>query len=113
VISADPLRLEQALSNMVDNALRHGASDVVLTARRRNATVEIHVLDSGTGFPEDFIQRAFERFSRADPTRPDGSGLGLAIVETIARAHGGTAYAANRAGGGADVWLALPMRSVR
>jgi two-component system OmpR family sensor kinase len=56
---------------------------------------------------------AFERFSRADPTRPDGSGLGLAIVETIARAHGGEAHAANRPGGGADVWLALPLRSVR
>ena len=113
VISADPLRLDQALSNMVDNAVRHGVADVVLTARRENGTVEIHVLDGGPGFPDEFLGRAFERFSRADPTKPDGSGLGLAIVETIARAHGGSAYAANRPGGGADVWLALPAASVR
>ena len=113
VISADPLRLDQALSNMVDNAVRHGVADVLLTARRENGTVEIHVVDGGPGFPDEFLGRAFERFSRADPTKPDGSGLGLAIVETIARAHGGSAYAANRPGGGADVWLALPAASVR
>ena len=113
VISADPLRLDQALSNMVDNAVRHGVADVVVTARRENGTVEIHVLDGGSGFPDAFLARAFERFSRADPAKPGGSGLGLAIVETIARAHGGSAYAANRPGGGADVWLALPAGSVR
>ena len=113
VIRADPLRLEQALTNMLDNAFRHGGGDVTLTARRQNGGVELHVLDDGAGFPEDFLARAFERFSRADPARPDGSGLGLAIVETIATAHGGQAHAANRSTGGADVWLALPLRSVR
>jgi signal transduction histidine kinase len=71
------------------------------------------VLDEGAGFPDGFLARAFERFSRADPARADGSGLGLAIVETIAQAHGGEAHAANRSGGGADVWLALPLRTVR
>jgi signal transduction histidine kinase len=71
------------------------------------------VLDDGEGFPEEFLPHAFERFSRADPSSPSGSGLGLAIVETIARAHGGEAHAENRSGGGADVWLALPLRPVR
>jgi hypothetical protein len=67
------------------------------------------VLDRGRGFPAEFLGRAFERFSRAPATSRDGgSGLGLAIVQTVARAHGGEAYAANREGGGADVWLALP-----
>lgn len=113
VISADPLRLEQALSNLVDNALRHGGAEVVLTARQRNGEVEIHVVDGGAGFPPDFLDRAFDRFSRADAAKPDGSGLGLAIAATIARAHGGAAYAANRPGGGADVWLALPVGPVR
>jgi two-component system OmpR family sensor kinase len=113
VVKADPLRLEQALANMVDNAVRHGGGEVTLTVARRNGSVELHVLDEGVGFTEPFLVQAFERFSRADPTRPDGSGLGLAIVETIARAHGGEAHAANRPGGGADVWLALPLRSVR
>jgi signal transduction histidine kinase len=86
---------------------------VTLVAQACNGTVELHVLDDGAGFPEEFLGRAFERFSRADPSAPDGSGLGLAIVETIAAAHGGAAHAANRPEGGADVWLALPLHAVR
>jgi two-component system OmpR family sensor kinase len=113
VVRGDALRLEQALANMVDNARRHGGNGVMVTAAQRNGTVELHVLDHGAGFPPEFLAHAFERFSRADPAGGDGSGLGLAIVETIARAHGGVAHAANRPGGGADVWLALPLRPVR
>jgi two-component system OmpR family sensor kinase len=113
VISADRLRLEQALRNMIDNGLRHGRGNVTLTAHARDGTAELHVLDEGPGFPDAFLARAFDRFSRADPTRSDGSGLGLAIVSTVARAHGGEAHAANRPNGGADVWLALPLRCVR
>ena len=113
VVRADPLRLEQALMNMLDNAQRHGGGDVMLTAGRRNGSVELHVLDHGAGFPPDYLAHAFERFTRADRAPADGSGLGLAIVDTIARAHCGEAHAANRPGGGADVWVALPLRSVR
>jgi len=70
------------------------------------------VLDRGEGFSEEFVGRAFERFSRASSSHRDGgSGLGLAIVRTVARAHGGEAHAANRPGGGADVWLTLPALS--
>jgi signal transduction histidine kinase len=113
VVTADGLRLDQALTNMADNARRHGGRRMTLVAQARNGTVELHVLDDGAGFPEEFLGRAFERFSRADPSAPDGSGLGLAIVETIAAAHGGAAHAANRPEGGADVWLALPLHAVR
>jgi signal transduction histidine kinase len=113
VLTADGLRFDQALTNMADNARRHGGRRVALVAQARNGTVELHVLDDGRGFPEDFLGRAFERFSRADSSVPDGSGLGLAIVETIAAAHGGAAHAANRREGGADVWLALPLHAVR
>jgi two-component system OmpR family sensor kinase len=109
VIEADRLRLDQAVGSMVDNALRYGAGSVELRASAVNGSVEIHVLDEGSGFPQDFIGRAFERFSRASSSARDGgSGLGLAIVETVARAHGGEARAASREGGGADVWLTLP-----
>jgi len=106
VVSADRSLLEQALANMVDNAFTHGAGRVTLTAEQRNGSAELHVLDEGTGFPADFLQHAFERFSRAQTTA-EGSGLGLAIVETIAEAHDGRAGAANSPGGGTDVWLAL------
>jgi heavy metal sensor kinase len=109
VVSADPARLEQALTNMVANALRHGDGPIVLTAREHNGHVELHVLDEGKGFRPEFLPRAFERFSRADPARSQGgAGLGLSIVRAIAEAHGGAAGAANRKGHGADVWLALP-----
>src|SRR6266540_3176278 len=110
VLTADRLRLEQALSNMVDNALRHGGGHITLSARARNGTAELHVIDEGAGFPRAFMDRAFERFSRADARSADGSGLGLAIVETITRAHHGQADVANRPDGGADVWLSLPLR---
>jgi two-component system OmpR family sensor kinase len=110
VIEADRLRLDQAVGSMVDNALRYGGGEIEIRARAAGGSVEIHVLDAGSGFPPDFIGRAFERFSRASSSARDGgSGLGLAIVETVARAHGGEARAANREGGGADVWLTLPV----
>lgn len=108
-LDADRLRLDQAIGSMADNALRYGAGPVVLKATTDGKTVEIHVLDSGTGFSDEFLGRAFERFSRASASNPDGgSGLGLAIVRTVARAHGGDAQATSRDGGGADVWLTLP-----
>jgi two-component system OmpR family sensor kinase len=69
------------------------------------------VIDGGPGFPPEFLPHAFERFGRADSSRGEGgSGLGLAIVEAIAVAHGGRARAANAAGGGADVWIEVPLR---
>jgi len=110
-LSVDRVRVEQALTNVVDNALRHGAGDVTLEGRRANGRVELHVSDSGPGFPSEFLEHAFERFSRADAARGrGGTGLGLAIVETIAAAHGGSAHAVNRGGAGADVWIELPAR---
>ena len=108
---ADALRLEQALGNLVDNALRHGGGTVTLQAVHRNAQLQLHVKDQGPGFPPGFLGRAFQRFTRADDARgPGGAGLGLAIVEAIAQAHGGQAHAENPAEGGADVWITLPDR---
>jgi two-component system OmpR family sensor kinase len=109
-VLADRDRVEQALANLVSNALRHGGGgDVRLEARDAGARVELHVLDDGPGFAPAFLPRAWERFARGDPARTeDGAGLGLAIVRTIAELHGGDAQAANRPGGGADVWIALP-----
>ena len=108
IVQADPARLEQALANLVDNALRYGGGAVALSACHQNGAVELHVCDEGPGFPPAFLPRAFERFSRADEARGGGSaGLGLAIASAVAVAHGGTAHAENR-DAGADVWIALP-----
>jgi two-component system OmpR family sensor kinase len=109
VVDADPVRLEQALSNLIENAIEHGAGEITLSTTESDGELELHVSDGGPGFPPDFLDRAFERFSRADPARGgDGTGLGLAIVDAIARAHRGSAHAANRDGSGADVWIELP-----
>jgi two-component system, OmpR family, sensor kinase len=107
----DRTRLEQALGNLVDNALRYGDGTVELQAQPENGFVALRVSDAGAGFPAEFLPHAFERFSRADGARSRGAaGLGLAIVDAIARAHGGSADARNRAGGGAQVTLLLPSR---
>ena len=111
VLLGDSPRLGQALGNIVDNALRYGTGTVELAAHDRDGTIELHVTDEGAGFDAEFLPHAFERFSRHDEARGrGGTGLGLAIVDAIARSHGGSAHAANRDGGGADIWLSLPKR---
>jgi heavy metal sensor kinase len=108
-VRGDRIRLEQALGNLVDNSLRHGGGRVRLEATQVDGVVELHVADEGAGFPPEFLEAAFERFSRPDAARAGGgAGLGLAIVRTITDAHGGETHAANRERGGADVWLVLP-----
>jgi two-component system OmpR family sensor kinase len=110
IAQVDPDRLEQAVDNLVANALRHGAGAVELETREHAGQIEIHVFDDGAGFPADFLPHAFEPFTRADPARSSGeaSGLGLSIVLAIAEAHGGSAGAENRPSGGAHVWVTLP-----
>lgn len=109
-LQADSMRLEQALGNLVDNALRHGGRRVELSADVAAGRVRFHVRDDGEGFPPDFIASAFERFTRADAARGrGGAGLGLAIVEAIARAHGGEAIASNMPSGGTEVSITVPL----
>jgi two-component system OmpR family sensor kinase len=111
VAPLDPLRLRQALGNLVDNALRHGAGDVRLAARRAGGALEIEVRDEGPGFPAGLAPRALERFTRGDAARTrgeaGGAGLGLAIVAAIADAHGGAVEV--RPGPGGHVLVRLPL----
>lgn len=112
-VLADRDRIRQAVDNLLDNALRFAppGTAVTLTAGPSGPGVSIAVADSGPGFPPDFLPHAFERFRRPDADRSraeGGAGLGLSIVEAIARAHGGSALARNRSGGGAEVILLLP-----
>jgi two-component system, OmpR family, sensor kinase len=110
VIEGDRMRVEQALGNLVENALRHGDGPVRVWSRPEDGRVQIHVSDEGGGFSPEFLPHAFERFRRADTARAsEGTGLGLAIVKAIAEAHGGTATARNAHSGGADVWIELAL----
>lgn len=111
-VEIDPLLVRQALSNIVDNALRHTppGGDVSLGVSCESSWAEVVVSDSGRGFDAELLPRAFEPFARSDGARVCGSGagLGLAIVRAVAEAHGGTAEARNRESGGASVVLRLP-----
>ncbi|MEU1885484.1 HAMP domain-containing sensor histidine kinase [Micromonospora rifamycinica] len=112
-LDADPIRLRQAIGNLVTNAIRHTPADgrVTLSARHEGAYVEIAVADTGPGIPEEQRDLVFERFWRAEKSRSrwtGGSGLGLAIVRKIAELHGGTAAVSGTAGTGAVFTLRLP-----
>ncbi|MER7103577.1 HAMP domain-containing sensor histidine kinase [Streptomyces humidus] len=98
-LDADPVRLRQALGNLVANAVRHTPPDgtVTLTARGDGGEVVLAVADTGTGITDEDLPHVFERFWRAEKSRSrrtGGSGLGLPIVRQLTAAHGGTAEAA-------------------
>jgi signal transduction histidine kinase len=108
-VMVDPMRLRQAMGNLLDNAIRHGAGGLILvTAASSGGLVTVTVDNGGPGFPGDILPRAFEPFVRGphEPGGQDGAGLGLPIVLAIAQAHGGRAVAEN-VPGGARVTLTL------
>jgi len=87
---ADPLALERVVTNLLTNAVRHGAPPIRLSALRSDSTLRVFVEDSGSGVPEELSDRLFDRFSRADSGV--GSGLGLAIARAYAQAMGGELF---------------------
>lgn len=107
-VAADPTLLRSALANLVRNALDHGRGVTGVIVRRADERIEVTVEDAGPGFAADDLPRVFEPFYRGREKAGGSLGLGLALVDRVARAHDGAARAANRAGGGAQVTLALP-----
>ncbi|HUF02014.1 MAG TPA: HAMP domain-containing sensor histidine kinase [Gaiellaceae bacterium] len=108
-IRADPVRIRQALENLLANALAHTTGgDVVLEARAEGGEAILSVTDSGAGIPEAEHSRIFEPGVRLGSTYA-GSGLGLAVVKSIAEAHGGRVTIRSAPGEGATVALALPL----
>jgi signal transduction histidine kinase len=113
-ISADPIRLEQVLTNLLSNALRYTPTggQIELSLATIDGSVRLRVHDSGPGIPEQALPYIFERFYRVDKSRAraeGGTGLGLAIARQLARAHGGDLTATNHASGGALFTLILPI----
>jgi signal transduction histidine kinase len=110
---ADHDRLEQVFVNLVDNAVRHGAAPVVVTARpgvcgEGRPTVEVQIVDQGAGIPPDQVDRVFEPHVRGEGPA-SGAGLGLAIARGIVEAHGGTITIARPPAGGTVVQVTLPV----
>ncbi|MCY4482482.1 MAG: ATP-binding protein [Spirochaetaceae bacterium] len=107
------LLVEQAVTNLVDNAIKYSSRDTRVTVRgfRRGGDVVVEVIDTGIGIAGEHQQRIFERFYRVDAARSrdsGGTGLGLAIVKHIAGVHGGEVTVRSAPGGGTTFTLHLP-----
>ena len=112
-VRADSDRLEQVLSNLVDNAIKYGGAGRVKVGigEGRPGMVEVTVTDTGPGIPEDAVERLFERFFRVDKARSrdqGGTGLGLAIVKHIVQVHGGEVWVGSVVGKGTTFHFTLP-----
>jgi len=112
-VFADPARLDQMLTNLIDNAIKFNRDNGRVTVRlvRREKTDVLFVVDSGEGISPEHLQRIFERFYRADRSRArevGGTGLGLAIVKHLARLHGGEISVKSALGSGAAFSIELP-----
>ena len=111
-VEADPDRIRQVLTNLIENAIAYTEEGSVRCRYRRHAEkVRIEVVDTGKGIPEDHLERIFERFYRVNPDRArksGGTGLGLSIVKQILQAHGEKIHAESTAGRGTRFWFELP-----
>ena len=111
-VSADPHRLMQMLTNLIDNAIKFNREGGTVTIDHERSNVDIiRVRDTGEGIPTQHLDRLFERFYRVDRARSrnlGGTGLGLAIVKHLARAHGGDVSVTSRLGEGSEFTIRLP-----
>jgi two-component system phosphate regulon sensor histidine kinase PhoR len=112
--NGDVNRLDQVLANLVDNAIKYGKAQGLVSVGGRktdDGRLEIFVRDDGPGIPPEALSRVFERFYRVDKARSrdqGGTGLGLSIVKHIVQAHGGEVWAESEPGKGATFFFTLP-----
>ena len=118
-VQADPDRLEQVLSNLVDNAIKYGRVEGTVTLTARPASdnaIEVAVQDDGPGIPPEALGRVFERFYRVDKGRSreqGGTGLGLSIVKHLVQNQGGKTWVTSEPGRGATFYFTLPRANKR
>ncbi len=116
-ISADRTRMQEALYNLLDNAVKYSREHgkIRLSARQRDGEIELAVSDDGIGIAKEDLTRIFERFYRADkargPGKVRGTGLGLAIVKHVAQLHGGRVEAESELEKGTTIRVILPSAS--
>jgi two-component system sensor histidine kinase MtrB len=104
----DPDAFDRIVSNLLANALRHGAPPVLVSAARSDGELRVTIEDRGPGIAPEFVGRVFERFTRGATESSEGAGLGLSIAQSFARAHGGTVTYEPADPHGAKFRLVLP-----
>lgn len=110
-VEGDPAALRRAVTNLIDNALKYGDAAHVRVVRSETNAV-LRVVDDGPGLPQEELETVFEPFQRGERSRSrqtGGAGLGLAVARQAARAAGGDCTLRNRAGGGLEAVLILPI----
>ena len=111
-----PLRkvaMQRLISNLIDNACKHGGNEVTVVTGSDNHTAFVEVLDRGPGIPLEQAEHMLQPFTRMDAARStSGTGLGLAIVDRIAKMHGGSVRLLPREGGGLRTRAELPLKIV-
>ena len=107
----DPIRLEQVTTNLIANAIKYGpGKPIEVSVERQGSNAVLTVRDHGIGVPEGQVDRIFDRFARAAPTRHFGGlGLGLYIARQIVQAHGGTIQVGRQSGAGSSFVVQLPL----
>ena len=109
-LTSDPRRLERIVSNLVGNALEHGAKEVSVRLANDNGRAVVEVADDGPGIAPEHLPHLFERFYKADAARSGGgTGLGLAIAQENARLLGGEIHVSSELGSGSRFTLRLPV----
>jgi signal transduction histidine kinase len=109
-VTTDARRLERILGNLIDNAIAHGGGEVSVVWSAVDGWMTIKVRDTGPGIAADDLERVFDRFFKADPSRPGGSGLGLSIARENARILDGDISVHNRRPTGTEFVVELPMK---
>jgi signal transduction histidine kinase len=114
IVDADPLRIEQVLRNLLDNAVKYSPQGgmIVVRGEVQEERAIVSVADQGMGIAPEHLNRLFEKFFRVEPVagqRVVGSGLGLPIARTIVEGHGGHIWAESRLGEGSTFYFTLPL----
>jgi two-component system osmolarity sensor histidine kinase EnvZ len=112
-LKLQPLAMQRLLTNLIENALRHGGNEVEIETAADRGNVRLSVLDRGPGIPPADAERMLQPFTRLNEARSTtGSGLGLAIVNRIAKLHGGSVSLLPREGDGLEARVELPLTPV-
>jgi two-component system, OmpR family, sensor histidine kinase KdpD len=115
LIALDSALFEQALVNLLDNAVKYSPPDTLIEINvlQDPEAVKIEICDRGIGIPTEDLERVFDKFYRVQrPESVSGTGLGLSICKGIVEAHGGTVRAENRPGGGTIIMITLPKEAI-